>query len=59
MRKTIKAKENFILTDGEVFGKEILLGEGRNESDFHEITKEEYEAILAAYGDNTEEEVNE
>lgn len=55
MRKTIKAKENFILTDGEVFGKEIILAEGKSEKDFHEITKEEYEAILAAAESNFEE----
>lgn len=46
MRKTIKAKDGYILTDGTIYGREILLGEGRSEADFHEISEEEYNAIL-------------
>lgn len=48
MRKTIKAKEGFILTDGEIYGREIILGEGKSEYDFREISEEEYNLILDA-----------
>lgn len=44
--KTIYADEGMILTDGEVYGKQILLAEDVSEADFHEITEAEYEAIL-------------
>lgn len=47
MRTSIKAKEGYILTNGEIFGKEIFLAEGMNAEDFWEIPREEYEAILA------------
>ena len=47
MRTTIKARDGYILTDGTIYGREILLGEGRSEEDFREITEEEYNAILA------------
>ena len=47
--KTIKleADEGKILTDGETYGVTIFLGSGRNAEEFYEITKEEYEYILA------------
>lgn len=51
MRTTIKAKEGFVLTDGTIYGREILLGDGRSADDFHEITEEEYEVIMAAEDD--------
>lgn len=37
-----------ILTDGSIYGRQILLSEGRSESGFYEITQEAYEAILKA-----------
>lgn len=46
MRKTIIASEGHILTDGEVYGKYIYLADGMDESAFHEITEEEYAAIM-------------
>lgn len=48
MRKILKAEEGFILTDGVNYGREILLEEGRSETDFHQITEEEYNAIMEA-----------
>ena len=48
MRTSIKAKEGYVLTNGEVYGVEIFLAEGVSADSFHEITREEYEAILEA-----------
>ena len=47
MRTSIKAKEGYILTNGEIYGTEIFLAEGMSAEDFREITIAEYEAILA------------
>lgn len=47
MRESIKAKEGYILTNGEIYGTEIFLAEGMSAEDFREISKEEYEAIQA------------
>ena len=47
MRTSIKAKEGYILTNGEIYGTEIFLAEGMNADDFYEITREEYEALMA------------
>lgn len=43
MRTSIKAKEGYILTNGEIFGTEIFLAEGMSAEEFREITREEYE----------------
>ena len=46
---TIKSDtEGMLLTDGETYGIEYLLGEGRNIDEFHEITEEEYQSIMEA-----------
>lgn len=44
--KTIYANKGKILTNGEIYGKRHLLGEGMRETDFYEITEAEYEEIL-------------
>ena len=46
-RKILYADEGKILTDGTHYGKVIYLAEGADESAYHEITQEEYEAIVA------------
>jgi hypothetical protein len=46
-RKIIYADEGKILTDGTNYGKVIFLAEGTDESAYHEISEEEYNAILA------------
>ena len=45
-RKIIYADEGKILTNGEIYGRQIFLAEGVSETDFHEITEAEYEEIL-------------
>ncbi len=37
----LKADEGKVLTNGEVYGKTILLGNGDNAENYHEITDEE------------------
>ncbi len=44
--KTIYADKGKILTDGEIYGRAILLAEGKSETDFHEISEAEYEEII-------------
>ena len=46
MRTSIKAKEGYILTNGEIFGTEIFLAEGMSAEAFREITREEYEELM-------------
>ena len=46
-RKIIYADEGKILTNGTLYGKQIFLAEGVSEFDYHEISEEEYNAILA------------
>lgn len=46
-RKIIYADEGKMLTNGEIYGKQIYLAEGVSETDFYEITEEEYQAKMA------------
>ena len=45
-RKIIYAEEGYILTNDEIYGKQILLADGISENDFYEITDKEYQKIL-------------
>lgn len=42
-RKYLRATEGNIYTDGNIYGKEILLAEGINADAFYEISIEEYQ----------------
>ena len=44
----LKAKEGMILTNGEVYGKEIYLSTTENPDNWYEITEAEYEEITKA-----------
>lgn len=47
MRTVLYADEGMVLTDGKVYGRQILLGDGAETAAFREITAMEYEAVLA------------
>jgi len=45
--KKLIASEGMMLTNGETYGREIYLGCNDSAENWHEITSEEYENILA------------
>ena len=45
-RIILYADEGKVLTDGEVYGKQIFLGENRNTEEFYEIDEAEYNELL-------------
>ena len=44
--KVIYANEGKVLTNGDIYGKQIHLADGVHEGDFYEITEEEYQKIM-------------
>lgn len=46
MRNILIANEGKVLTNGEIYGKVIYLAESVDESNFYEITEQEYERIM-------------
>ena len=54
-RKVIYADEGKILTNGEIYGTQIFLADGVSESDFHEITEEEYKQVMDELNADAEE----
>lgn len=53
-RTVLKASEGMILTNGEIFGREIFLAEGMDATTFTEITEEQYAEIMAEDDPNAE-----
>jgi hypothetical protein len=51
MRETIVASEGHVLTNGEVYGTEIYLGDGVRAEEFYEITLAQYAAMWEEKGD--------
>lgn len=47
-RRTIYATEGHILTNGTIYGRTIFLAEGVDETEFYEITDEEYNRLMEA-----------
>lgn len=45
-RTIIYADEGKVLTNGEIYGKQIYLAEGISAESFYEITESEYEEIM-------------
>ena len=45
-RTILYADEGKVLTNGEVYGKQIYLADGVTAADFYEITDAEYEEII-------------
>lgn len=46
LRKLVST-DGFVLTNGETYGKEVYLGKNDKPENWHEITDEEYQTILA------------
>lgn len=53
-RTKITASEGMILTNGEIYGKEIFLSETDVPYNYYEITEAEYEAKMAAEAEELE-----
>ena len=47
MREVLRANKGYIYTNGEIYGSIIYLAESVSKDDFCQITKEEYEKIMA------------
>lgn len=45
-RIVLYAEEGKMLTNGEIYGKQIFLADGENSYFFYEISEEEYEYLL-------------
>ena len=52
IRKVIYADEGKVLTNGEIYGKQIFLAEDMDETAFYEITDEEYNALMQQKEEN-------
>ncbi len=46
-RQILIANDGMVLTNGEIYGKEIYLADGMSADMFHEITQAEYEELMA------------
>lgn len=51
-RIMLKARDGYIFTNGESYGRVIYLAIGDTGANWHEITEEEYNEILAKEAEN-------
>ena len=56
MREAITATDGHVLTNGKIYGRTIYLADGMDAAAFHEITKEEHDAIMAEQQEPSEDE---
>ena len=54
MREILIADKGYIYTNGEIYGTKIYLAIGTDKNSFYQITKEEYEKILAEGEEETD-----
>lgn len=54
-RIKLTAGEGMILTDGEIYGKELFLAVGADEDKYYEITEEEYNEMFKETTEEIEE----
>ncbi len=45
-RTVLYAEDGKVLTNGDIYGKQIFLADELSENDFHEISDEEYQKIM-------------
>ena len=55
--RVITASEGKMLTNGEIYASSVRLGDWDSEENWHEVTVEEYEAILAEQAEMITEEI--
>ncbi|MBP3580641.1 MAG: hypothetical protein J6K12_05270 [Clostridia bacterium] len=55
--RVITASEGKMLTNGEIYASSVRLGDWDSEDNWHEITKEEYEAKMAEMAEMIVEEI--
>ncbi len=53
IRNILYAEEGKVLTDGEIYGRQIFLAEEKNPSEFYEITEKEYNEVLEKMAEET------
>ena len=51
MREILRADKGYIYTNGEIYGTVIYLAKSVSKEGFYQITKEEYEKIMAEQGE--------
>ncbi len=56
-RIVLQAENGMVLTDGESYGRTIMLEENRKPDEFHEITEDEYNSIITENNFNKEDSV--